>query len=529
MADFNRDNHLDLAICNNQNQLRVLNGIGNGTFGAAASFTTAAVCMDLVTADFNADGRPDLAVAMRLAPLDRGVQVFLNNGTGFDPAINIGGAPVPEELIAADFNRDCIPDLAVAQFASSINNTPIFILLGNGNGTFTAAPTVNVSNFPRYMTTGDFNRDKKVDLVLRRNVNNNPSANSLTVLPGNGSGGFGTPFEAPIGNATSSTEMQVATIDANKDGKDDLIIGRQGGFLLYNGNSPSTVRTEYDFDDDLKADLAVFRPSGGDWFIQQSIRGFKGVHWGVSTDIPAVGDYDGDYKADIAVWRANGWGDPSRSYFFILRSSDATFQPEQFGRSGDVPLSGDWDGDGRADAAVYRDGAAAGDQSFFFYRPSSVSGSDFTPVFWGTNGDQPVRGDFDGDGRRDAALFRPSNAVWYILQSSNGQPRFQSFGLASDRRAAADYDADGRADLAVFRSTTNTWYILNSATGSVSYVPWGIGSDSLVPADYNGDGRADVATYRPSDQRWYVPPCASYTGTQQKFGTTGDVPVQAVP
>lgn len=523
-ADFNGDGIHDLAICNNLNQLRVLNGNGTGGFGAAASFTTAAVCQDLITADFNVDGRPDLAVAMRLAPTDRGVQVFLNNGTSFNAALNVAGAPVSEELIAADFNRDCIPDIAAAQFAST-TNTPIFILLGNGAGGFTSAPTVNVNNTPRIMTIGDFNRDKKVDIAIRRNINNNPTANNLTILPGNGSGGFGAAFEASIAPATSSTEMHIATIDANRDGRDDLVIGRQGGFLLYHGNSALFTRTEHDFDGDLRADLSVFRPSLGDWFVQQSTRGFFTTHWGISTDRTTPADFDGDGRTDLAVWRSTGFGDPDRSYFFILRSSDNTFQAEQFGRAGDSPLvTGDWDGDAKADVAVFRDTT----QKFFYYRPSATAGVNFRAIQWGTTGDRPVRGDFDGDGRIDATIVRNGN-TWIIQQSSNGQTRFQQWGIFGDEYIPADYDGDGRTDLAVTRPTNDSparriWYILNSSTGTASYVDWGLATDTLVPGDYNGDGRAEPAVYRSSEQRWHIPLCALSPRGFTKFGTTGDSP-----
>lgn len=527
-ADFNGDNIQDVAICNNVNELRVLNGNGSGGFGAAAPFTTAAVCQDLVTADFNVDGRPDLAVAMRLAPTDRGVQVFLNNGTSFNAPLNIAGAVASEELITADLNRDCIPDIVAAQFASSVLNTPIFILIGNGAGGFTST-TINVNNFPRRMTIGDFNLDKKVDLVLRRNINNNPTANTLTILPGNGSGGFGAPFEAAIANATTSTEMHVATTDANRDGKDDLVIGRQGGFQLHHGNSARFTATDNDYDGDLKADLSVFRPSLGEWYTQRSTQGFLRTRWGNSSDRTTPADYDGDGKADIAVWRENGYGDPNQSNFYILRSTDSTFQFEQFGRIGDSPVSGDWDGDGKADVAVYRNGATAGAQSFFFYRPSGTAGVNFLTVYWGINGDQPARGDFDGDGRIDAAVFRPSNGVWYVRQSSNGQLAVQNWGIAGDRVVPSDYDGDGRTDFAVFRPSNNFWYVRNSSNGAGVFSQWGTSGDTLVPADYNGDGRTEVATYRPSEQRWYVPPCALNPQMNTKFGTTGDVAAHAAP
>ena len=517
-ADFSGDGHLDLAICNNVNELRVLNGNGTGGFAAAVAYPTSSTCQDLSLADFNMDGSPDIALTTRSN--DR-VQVFLNNGSGVFAAPVITTVSGAYQMATADFNRDCIPDLAVGQYGGSTIN----ILLGNGSGGFTTS-SFSVTNSPAYMSVGDFNRDKKVDLAIRRNTLT-AGANNLSIYPGNGSGGFGTAFEMSLAVPSSSVEMRLATIDANKDGKADLVIGRQGGFLLYDGNSALFTRTDSDFDGDLRSDRSVYRPSNGNWYIDQSTRGFTSAHWGISSDKPSPADYDGDGRADVAVWRANGFGDPNLSYFFILRSSDGTLQQEQFGRSGDdSDMIGDWDGDGRADVAVYRGGPSAGDQSYFFYRPSGSPGTNFRAIPFGQNGDEAVRGDFDGDGRLDATVFRPSSDVWYIVQSSNGQPTSGVWGLASDRRVAADYDGDGRSDLAIFRPSDNTWYILGSATGTPIYRQWGIAGDVIVPADFNGDGKTEPSVYRPSDQRWYTPPCAGFTQNGTRFGAAGD---SAVP
>ena len=232
---------------------------------------------------------------------------------------------------------------------------------------------------------------------------------------------------ALAGQATYS--QRLATLDVNLDGKRDIVIPHQGGFLLYDGNSALFTRTDSDFDGDLSSDRSVFRPLEGNWYIDRSTNGAYGAHWGIASDKPVPADYDGDGKADVAVWRANGFGNPDFSYFFILRSSDGTLQQEQFGSASDNPsVVGDWDGDGRADVAVYRNGATAGAQSYFFYRPSASPGTNFRVIPYGVSGDEAVRGDFDGDGRLDATVFRPSNGVWYIAQSSNSRKCNGSLG-----------------------------------------------------------------------------------------------------
>ena len=516
-ADFNGDGNLDLAGFGNSNDLRVFFGNGAGGFSAPTPYTIASPGSIIVT-DLNVDGKPDLAIGGSFTIL-----TLLNNGSGvFTAGPSSTGLGQTNRLIPADFNRDCIPDVAIT--GGSGNNTRI--ALGNGLGGFTGQPALSMPNSPYDLAVGDFNRDKYVDIAIR-STSSTPTVPNFTIFPGNGAGGFGTRFELTLAIAGQNTfSQQLATIDANRDGKADILISRRGGFYLYHGNSALFTRTEDDFDGDLRTDLSVFRPSAGDWYIQQTTKGFAAQHWGAATDKPVAADYDGDGRTDLAVWRENGWGDPERSYFFIFQSSTGTFRPEQFGSTGDVPtVVGDWDGDGHADVAVYRGGATAGAQSYFFYRPSASPGVDFRALYWGTNGDQAVRGDFDGDGRQDAAVFRPSNALWYVMQSSNGQALYQSWGLATDKRVSADYDGDGRTDFAVFRPSDSFWYILNSATGTRTSRPWGSNTDALAPADYNGDGKADVAVYRPSDQSWYTPQCSDFKMYGVRFGLSSDTAV----
>lgn len=278
-----------------------------------------------------------------------------------------------------------------------------------------------------------------------------------------------------------------------------------------------------DFDGDGMTDLSVWRPSSGVWYLQSNLNGtITGPQWGVATDKIAPDDYDGDGKADAAVWRP---APPTQAAFFILQSSNSMARTEIFGQTNDQSnVTGDWDGDGKADVAVYRNGASAGQQSFFFYRGSNINpNGNITYLLWGLNGDKPVRGDFDGDGKQDLTIFRPSDGTWHILQSSNNQYRVIPFGLSADKPVAADYDGDGKTDIAVFRPSDTTWYILNSSDNSVRYQPFGLATDVLVPANYDIDGKADVAVWR--DGIWFI--LQSYNNSVRitQFGQAGDVPI----
>ena len=531
-ADFNLDGNTDLVMTNNlgyavqpTNAARLILGNGSGGFGSPVNFAVGSSPVDLEVKDFNNDGRADVAV-VSFAATNNFVALINNGAGGFVPTtpISLASPSSSAKVVALDFNRDCATDLAVS------TGDAVFVLF-NTNATFGTGFSFAISNqgafVPASLAAGDFNLDRFPDIAIGRL--NTAGGFAFNIVAGAGAGGVlgGGPFSL----ASTAITDQLVTLDANLDGRTDVAMSRRtNSFSLYNGNSASIKRTASDFDADGRTDLSVFRPSAGDWFVQQTTRGFFGTHWGANGDVPTPSDFDGDFKTDIAVWRGAGVGDPDRSYFFILRSSNNTLQSEQFGRTGDNPsVVGDWDGDGKSDVAVFRDRENAGNpQSVFYYRPSASPAIDFNALAWGTSGDKPVRGDFDGDGKLDLAVFRPSNTIYYVQQSSNGQVALQNWGFSTDERFAADFDGDGKTDLAVTRPTADspprrTWYIRNSSNSSLTAFVWGLQSDVLVPADYNGDGKSEPGIYRPTEQRWYVPPCAVNDAINTKFGATGDV------
>ena len=213
----------------------------------------------------------------------------------------------------------------------------------------------------------------------------------------------------------------------------------------------------------------VASPAGGNYTYAVTTNILPpGLSLNPATDVPVPGDYDGDGQTDLAVWH------PSDGNWYVLRSSDEQYEVAAWG----------------AGYAPYRD--------------------------------VPVPGDYDGDGKTDLAVFRRVNGTWLVKRSSDGQFTVKAWGLGTDVLAAADYDGDGKTDFAVCRAST--WYIWQSATNSYQVTEWGANYapyfDQAVPGDYDGDGQADLAVWRVSDQTWHIK--SSSDGTVKT--RVGDLP-----
>jgi len=198
------------------------------------------------------------------------------------------------------------------------------------------------------------------------------------------------------------------------------------------------------------------------------------------------GDYDGDGTDDPAVFR------PS-SGLWAVRGITAFY----FGRDGDAAVSGDYDGDGTTDPGIFR-------QTGGFWAVRSV-----TRAYFGMAADLPVPADYDGDGRADITIFRESTGLWAIRYISRTY-----YGKSGDWPIPGDYTGEGNALIAIYRPSTGLW-----AVKGIIRIYYGRDEDWPVPGDYDGDSTWNIGIYRPSTGLWALREVSRFY-----FGTCTDWP-----
>jgi glucose/arabinose dehydrogenase len=233
--------------------------------------------------------------------------------------------------------------------------------------------------------------------------------------------------------------------------------------------------------------IGLYRPAASVFYLRNSnTAGFPDVSapFGAAGDIPIAGDWDGDGTVTVGVYR------PSISTFY-LRNSNSVGAPDITvpfgdGPNGDVPIAGDWNGNGTWTIGVYRPST-----STFYLRNSNSPGLPDLSVSYGAPGDVPIVGDWDANGSVTIGVFRPSNNSFFLRNTNvTGFPDISlQFGAAGDLPLAGDWDGNGTMTIGLFRPSGNLFFLRNSNTSGFPdmTVPYGAPGDSPIVGNWDGD------------------------------------------
>jgi serine/threonine protein kinase len=475
-ADLNGDGHQDLVVTNHEDDtVSVFLAKGDGSFHPASTLKAGRFPRGVAVADINGNGKPDLLVANCGEPYEKPgtVCVFLDDGQGgFAEAVHYEVGPIPFSVGVGDFNHDGLSDLVVTAIGWSGvlgKEGGVFLLLGNGDGTFQPAVAIGSREFAHGIVEGDFNGDGKLDLAVTYSVRN-----IVGVLLGNGDGAFQSAREV----AVNDTPSVLAASDFNGDGKLDLAVtsGQTGTVCVLLGNGDGTLQPP-----------VVYGNLG---------RKTHGV---------VVGDLNQDGKLDLAVGSLE-----DNALVVLLGAGDGTFQKALRVPTGSSPtglIAADFNRDGAPDLAVVN--TTDNNVGVFLNLPQPAPESALGPPVPFATGLEPKGvevGDFNRDGRLDLVVANAlGNAVSVLLGSGEGTFRKAvDFDTAPGSLGVAvgDLDGDGHLDLAVANQTAtegnrgSVSVLLGKGDGTfhkaVHYTA-GPHPIMVIVGDFNRDGKPDLA------------------------------------
>jgi hypothetical protein len=209
-------------------------------------------------------------------------------------------------------------------------------------------------------------------------------------------------------------------------------------------------------------------------------------------DVPLSGDVDGDGEDDLVIWRPrNG------NWYAKRRDGTVIFRLLPLGQAGDIPLVGDVDGDGEDDLVVWRPTTGR------WYAKRSDNTVIFSNIQWGATVDIPLLADVDGDGDKDLVAWRPTNGNWFAKRRDRVVVfRNVHYGAPGDVPLSGDLNRDGIADLIIWRPSRGAWYA--SRTDGSFIVNFFIGKTTTLPSvgDVNGDGAANFVNWDAITGQW---------------------------
>ena len=521
-ADFYRNGRQDLAVANyGSNTISLLRNQGvAATFNLKDSIMGLNHPISICASDFDGDGSPDLAVAdyfstrtdtAKVQPPDS-VLIFRNKGNGrFDKTDSCAVGFYPSSVVAADFNGDGTPALAVTNYGSHT----VSILKYGASPKFTLDSSYFVGNFPSACVAGDLNGDSRIDLAVACTGSGN-----VAILRNRGSALFDSHGQRYV---TATPPLAIRAADINNDAAVDMILTRSAGsdidllgrVLIISNNGDGTFRDTTstnggslpyslcvaDFNNDAHQDMAVTNPGVNAISVLRNMgigrfddSGVVSYPVGTSPNDVIAGDFNSDGKIDLAVANSG-----SSSISVLIDTGSGRFSAAVSYTVGTHPnaiRSADFDRDGKLDLAVTHAGTT---------RLSILRGNG-NGTFVATVNDAETGGptaicvgDFDGDSGPDLAVTNYDSNYVAILKNNGGT--FSRVGKVIVGRNPVDIVAinlgDGKVSLAVANFGSDDISILKgngdgtfagAAHYGVEYRP-----NSLAVADFDRDGKEDLA------------------------------------
>jgi hypothetical protein len=509
VADFNGDGRPDLAVSDSRNNwVSILLGSSSRGFVAKGTYATGSSPTALIAADFNGDKKLDLAVVNANAGT---LSILLGNGDGtFQSHIDYPVGDNPAGIVAADFNGDGKIDLATI----SVNDGAVAILLGDGTGGFEVQALIPVSSAPTVLAGGDLNGDGRIDLITT-----DYSAGTITALVSKGDGTF-----KQVVSQGPSYAGAIAMGDFNGDGKLDVVSQIYYGVLylsLGNGdgsfqspvqisNAPNVYGQGLlvgDLNHDSKLDIVLpgiwVMLGNGDGTFQNPIPSLA-----LST-LMAVVDVNGDGEPDLATLTNSG------AVAVLLGNGAGTFMDLQSVALASTPYSAsaavaaDFNGDGKLDMAVAEGNYPNGQVSVELGKGNGTFQQPIVTALT-TNATNPylmLTADFNGDGKSDLVVMDNNGDGFQVLlgrgDGSFGTPVDTPLNYSISAWAAGDFNGDGKADLAgIVNNNGNSSLNIYLGNGDGTFkleAQYIVYPNSYVSAaDVNGDGNLDlvvVASY----------------------------------